>query len=147
MIRALISAVALLATLTTAAVAQNTEAIKARQGILESFGKAAKAPGLMIKGEEDFDLEKIKAALKLFQAKAGQLPALFPEDSKQGEKTEALPIIWAEKKDFEDRFPKLVAAAKEAETGITDEDTFAEMWPKVVSNCGGCHKKFRKPKE
>ncbi len=26
-----------------------------------------------------------------------------------------------------------------------DEATFKAEWPKVVSNCGGCHKEYRKP--
>ena len=49
--------------------------------------------------------------------------------------------------DFEGRFPKLADAAKAAESEITDEETFPDGWKKVVSNCGGCHKKFRKPHE
>lgn len=131
----------------TAALAQNVDIIKERKGHYEAMGKAAKPTGKMLKGEEDFDLGKVQAAAKLFQEKAAILPKLFPDDSKTGGDTEALPAIWDNKADFEDRFKKLAAAAKASETSITDEDTFGEEWPKVMSNCGGCHKKYREDKK
>ena len=129
------------------ALAQNTAVIKERQSLLEAMGKAAKDPGMMMKGEEDFDLAKIKGSLKVYQNNASKLGELFPDDSKTGEKTEALPVIWDEKKDFTDRFLKLVADAKAADGAITDAATFEGEWPKVMGNCSSCHKKYRKPKE
>jgi cytochrome c556 len=128
----------------TAVLAQNTAVIKERQDHLEAMGKAAKEPGKMFKGEEDFDLDKVKAALARFQEKGALLPRLFPDDSKTGEDTEALPAIWENKADFEGRYPKLVEAAKAAATAITDEVTFQDEWPKVMDNCKECHKKYRK---
>jgi cytochrome c556 len=130
----------------TAVAAQNLTVIKERQDLLEAIGKAVKQPGAAFRGEDTFDLAKVQAALKIIQTNAAKLPDLFPDDSKTGEDTEALPIIWQEKKDFADRYPKLVADAKAAETSITDEVSFQEVWPKLMGNCSGCHKKFRKPK-
>src|SRR3990172_7028171 len=68
----------------------------------------------------------IKERQKLYesQGNAGKLPKLFPDDSKTGGDTEALPAIWENKKDFEERFLKLADAAKAAETAISDEATF-----------------------
>lgn len=131
----------------TAAAAQNLAVIKERQGHLKKMGDAVKPVGAMYKGEADFDLAKVQAALKVMQEKAALLPALFPDDSKTGEDTEALPKIWEEKTDLESRFKKLGEAAKAAEASITDEETFPDTWKEVVGNCSGCHKKFRKPKE
>jgi cytochrome c556 len=130
----------------TAVVAQNTTVIKERQDHLEKMGDATKAPRAMFKGEEDFDLAKVQAALKVIQEKTAILPTLFPDDSKTGNDTEALPIIWDEKADFEDRFKKLNAAAKAAEASITDEASFPDTWKEVMGNCSACHKKFHKPK-
>jgi cytochrome c556 len=130
----------------TAVSAQNVAVIKERQDHLKSIGDAVKPVGAMYKGEADFDLAKVQAALKVMQEKAPLLPALFPDDSKTGEDTEALPIIWDEKADFESRFKKLGDAAKAAEASITDEETFPDTWKEVMGNCSGCHKKFRKPK-
>jgi cytochrome c556 len=129
------------------ALAQNAAVIKERKDAFKAMGDAAKPTGAMLKGEADFDLAAIKNAIKVYQEKAAILPKLFPDDSKEGEKTEALPAIWENKADFEGRFAKLAEMAKAAETSITDADTFAEEWPKVMGNCGGCHKKYRKPKD
>jgi cytochrome c556 len=133
--------------LPVSALAQNAAVIKERKEAFKAMGDAAKPTGAMLKGEADFDLAAIKNAIKVYQEKAAILPKLFPDDSKEGEKTEALPVIWENKADFEGRFAKLAEMAKAAETSITDADTFAEEWPKVMGNCGGCHKKYRKPKD
>jgi cytochrome c556 len=133
--------------LPVSALAQNAAVIKERKDAFKAMGDAAKPTGAMLKGEADFDLAAIKNAIKVYQEKAAILPKLFPDDSKEGEKTEALPAIWENKADFEGRFAKLAEMAMAAETSITDADTFAEEWPKVMGNCGGCHKKYRKPKD
>ena len=140
-----IAAVSLLAV--TAALAQNVAVIKQRQDHLEGMGKAVKEPVKMFKGEAEFELAKVQAALKVIQEKAALLPPLFPDDSKAGEDTEALPAIWANKADVESRFKKLGVDAKKAEAGITDEETFPALFKDVMGNCGGCHKKYRKEKE
>jgi len=131
----------------SAVAAQNVSIIKERKKHYEVMGKSVKEPTAMYKGEEEFDLAKVQAALKVIQEKAAILPKLFPDDAKTGAETEALPIIWEEKADFEGRFPKLADAAKAAESAITDEETFPDAWKDVMGNCGGCHKKFRKPKD
>ncbi len=138
---------AAVATLATVALAQNVAVIKERQDHLEAMGKAVGKVGKMFKGEDDFDLGKVQETLKLIQDKVAVLPKLFPDDSKTGEDTEALPAIWESKKDFEDRFAKLADAAKAASVAITDEQNFVDEWPKVVDNCKECHKKYRKPKD
>ncbi len=139
-------AVAAFALGATAVAAQNVTVIKERQDHLKKMGDAAKPVNAMFKGEADFDLAKVQAALKVMQEKTAILPTLFPDDSKTGEKTEALPIIWEEKADFESRFKKLGDAAKAAEASIKDEETFPDTWKELMGNCSGCHKKFRKPK-
>jgi cytochrome c556 len=146
MLRAVLVAATLLA-VPSFAFAQNTAVIKERQANFKAMADAAKPTGAMLKGEADFDLAAVKNAIKVFQDKAPLQSKLFPDDSKEGEKTEALPVIWENKADFEERFVKLAAAAKAADASITDADTFEAEWPKVMGNCGGCHKKYRKPKD
>lgn len=138
-----LSVLTLLAVAATAVFAQNVAVIKERKAALKAMGDATKEPGKMLKGEMPFDLAKVKVALKTYQEKAPLLPDMFPEDSKKGEDTEALPKIWQNKKDFSDRFMKLAADAKAAEPAITDEISFTEEFPKVVGSCGGCHKQYR----
>ncbi|OYW54990.1 MAG: hypothetical protein B7Y80_09070 [Hyphomicrobium sp. 32-62-53] len=146
MLRAALLAASLLA-VPTLALAQNADVIKERKANFKAMADAAKPTGAMMKGEADFDLAAVKNAIKVFQEKAALQGKLFPDNSKEGEKTEALPAIWENKADFEERFVKLAEAAKAADASITDEDTFGAEWPKVMGNCGSCHKKYRKPKD
>lgn len=121
----------------SAAIGQRKEAFKAMAG-------AAKEPGGMIKGDIKFDAAKVMAALATYKAQATKLKDLFPEDSKTGE-TDALPVIWTKKADFVGRFDKFIADATAAEAAIKDEASFKAEWPKVMGNCGGCHKEYKKP--
>jgi len=146
MLRAALIAVSLLV-LPTMAHSQNVDVIKERKANFKAMGDAAKPTGAMMKGEAEFDIAAVKNAIKVYQEKAAIQAKLFPDDSKEGEKTEALPVIWDNKADFEDRFVKLAEAATAADASITDADTFAAEWPKVMGNCGSCHKKYRKPKD
>ncbi len=131
----------------SAALAQNLSVIKERQNHLEAMGKAVKEPVKMFKGDAGFDLAKVQAALKVIQEKAAVLPKLFPDDSKEGEDTEALAAIWENKEDFERRFKKLGDDARAASTAITDKVTFQAQFKDLMGNCGGCHKKYREDKD
>ena len=121
----------------SAAIGQRKEAFKAMAG-------AAKAPGAMIKGETKFELAPVQAALAAYQEQSVKLKALFPDDSKTGD-TAVLPVAFEKKADVMARFDKLAADAKTAAGAIKDEASFKAEWPKVMSNCGSCHKEYRKP--
>lgn len=122
--------------------AQST-AIAERKDILKGFGAAARDPGAMLKGEAAFDLAKVQNFLKVLQDGAPKLKALFPADSKSGAETKALPAIWDNQADVFARFDKLAADAKAAEAVIKDEASFKAELPKVLGNCGGCHRQYR----
>lgn len=126
--------------------AQNVEVIKERKALLKEMGKATKDPGAMLKQEVPFDLAAVKAALATYKANAPKIAKLFPDDSKTGGETEALPALWDNKDDVAKRFEKLAADAAAAEGKITDEFSFQEEFPKVAGNCGGCHKQYREKK-
>ncbi len=149
MLRAILPAIAFAALTATAfapAHAQNLEVIKERKALLKEMGKATKDPGAMLKQEVPFDLAAVKAALATYKANAPKIAKLFPDDSKTGGETEALPAIWDNKADVTKRYEKLAADATAAEGTITDEISFLEEFPKVVGNCGGCHKQYREKK-
>ena len=143
MIRA-VSIVAALAVGVTAVYAQSA-AIGQRKEILKSFGAAMKAPGAMAKGEAPFELAKVQASLKTLSEGAPKLEMLFPDDSKTGGETQALPVIWEKKAEFTGLFKKLAADATAASAAIKDEASFKTEWPKIGANCGTCHKTFRQP--
>ncbi len=77
-----------------AVLAQNLGVIKERQGTMGRAGDATGVLDKMIKGEQPFDLAKVQAALQTYVDVAKTMPTLFPDDSKTGGKTEALPLIW-----------------------------------------------------
>ena len=122
--------------------AQST-AIAERKDILKGFGAAAREPRAMLKGEAAFDLAKVQNFLKVLQDGSPKLKALFPADSKSGGETKALPAIWDNQADFSGRFDKMAADAKAAAAAIKDEASFKTELPKVLGNCGGCHRQYR----
>jgi cytochrome c556 len=142
-----VSLVAALAVGGTFAYAQNLNVIKERKESMKAVGGAAGVGGKMMKGEEKFDLAKVQASLKTYQEQAAKQKALYPDDSKTGGETEALPAVFDKKADFLARLDKFASDAKAGAAAIKDEASFKTEWPKVMANCGGCHKEYRKPKQ
>ncbi len=127
----------------SAAAAQNIDAIVARQTIYKGFGETTKPIGQMLKGDIPFNAATVKEALTVYATGAKKLPGLFPDDSKTGHDTAALPGIWEHKDDFNGRFTKLAADSEAAVASITDQASFAATMPKIVGQCGACHKEYR----
>lgn len=143
--RLMITAAALLAAGTTAAISQNAGVISQRIDVMKGAGAAAKSSGAMMRGEAPFDLAKVQAALKTYGEAAAKMPTLFPDDSKTGGDTKALAIVWEKKDDFKAGWTKFAGDIAAATVAIKDEATFKAEWPKLMSNCGGCHKVFHEP--
>jgi cytochrome c556 len=143
--RRIVGGFVLLALGTAVAQAQGAAAIKQRQDLMKGQAEALKAPTAMMKGEAPFDLAKVQASLKSLQDTAVKLKPLWPEDSKTGGNTRALPAIWTGMKDFLEWFDGLAGDAKAAAEAIKDEASFKTEWPKVVDYCGSCHKDYRAP--
>ena len=142
--RIVIAAAAILAVGTSAALSQSA-AIGQRKDLMKSVGGAAKEPGAMMRGESPFDLAKVQASLKVYSDAAKKAVDLFPEDSKTGGDTTVVPAIWEKKAEFNAIFTKWGADSDAAGAAIKDEASFKTEWPKVMSNCGTCHKAFRVP--
>ena len=70
----------------------------------------------------------------------------FPENTKEGFKTEALPSIWENKDEFNALMKKasndMIKLAKVIETA---EDLRAAQKKLMWSNCSACHSRFRAP--
>ena len=137
-------AVAAVALGVTAVMAQQ-DPIAARKAIMKANGQAAGIGSKMVKGEEPFALDKAKKVFATYQDVA-KAHALFPENSKTGGDTAALPAIWQNKADFEARLTKLANEAKAAEAATKDLDTFKAQFAEVQKNCGGCHETYRQKK-
>jgi len=143
MIVRIVLASAAVALAATAVVAQQQDPIAARKAIMKANGQQAQLATKMNKGEEPFTVEKGKKVFATFQDVA-KAHALFPETSKTGGDTAALPAIWENKADFEARLTKLATDAKAAEAQVKDLDSFKAQFTEVAKNCGGCHQTYRK---
>ncbi len=139
------AAVAALAVGATFAYAQNLDVIKQRKDSMKAVGGAAGAVAKIMKGEAAFDLATVQKSLATYQAEAAKQKGLFADDSKAGGETTALPKIWEAKADFFARMDKFASDAKATAVAIKDEASLKAEWPKVMSNCGGCHKDYRVP--
>ncbi len=69
---------------------------------------------------------------------------LFPENSKEGFKTEALPIIWEEKDAFNSLMQKSADDMIKLTSIIEDADDIRGTLGKLMwANCKACHSKYR----
>ena len=135
------------ATVLGPASAQNLDVIKERKETFKTFLPHVKVGRAMVRGEADFDLDKAKASLAGIAEVAPKLKTMFPDDSKEGGETAALPAIWEKKDDFVGRFDKLAADATAASGSISDAESFKTAWGEVLGNCGACHKAYRVEKK
>src|SRR5262245_59438964 len=135
MLRVVVGA-ALLTVGASVVLAQNTSVIKQRKELMKANAEATKAPTAMMKGEAPFDLAKVHASLKTFQENSAKLKGLWPEDSKSGGDTRALPAIWKNTKDYLDWFDGFAKDSKAALASIKDEASFKTQWTKGVE-CRG----------
>lgn len=135
--------VAMLAFGATALVAQG-DPIAARKALMKANGDQSKIATDMLEAKQPFDLGAAKKVLATFVEAGEKAPALFPDNSKSGGDTAALPAIWENKADFTARLAKLASDSKAAMDSTKDLDSFKIQITEVRKNCGGCHQTYRK---
>ena len=128
------------------AVAAQSDPIAARRAHMKEVGAQTKTGSGMAKGEIPYDQKKAEGVFAAYVKAATDLPTLFPDTSKIGGDTAALPAIWANKADFDSKAAKFAADAKQAQTQVKDLDTFKASFSGVTKNCGGCHETYRAKK-
>ena len=117
------------------------EIIKGRKSLFsKNYSTAKKVQTLASKG----DFEKAKSLMIEMSENYKILIDYFPENTKEGFKTEALPIIWEEKENFNNLMNKASKNMIELASVIEDADDIRGtlgmlMW----SNCKSCHTKYR----
>jgi len=118
------------------------ELIKGRKAIFsKNYSTAKKVQTFASKG----DFEKAKNLMIEMSENYKSLLEYFPENSKEGFKTEALPAIWENKDEFNNLMTKssndMMQLTKIIETSDDIKGTLGKlMW----ANCKACHSKFRK---
>jgi cytochrome c556 len=122
------------------AVAAQGDAIAERKKLMKQNSKHTKGISAMVKGEAPFDGGAVNAAFTQWSQTAAQLPKLFPDNSKSGGETRALPKIWTDRKGFDAR---IAAFAKAAAARPKDLDGLKKAFPAVSKACGDCHEGYR----
>jgi cytochrome c556 len=135
--------VAVLAFGATALVAQ-TDPIAARKALMKTNGDQNRVATEMLEGKRPFNLDEAKKVFVVFAEAGEKAPALFPDNSKTGGDTAALPPVWENKADFNAKLAKFASESKAAGDATKDLDTFKVQITEVRKNCGGCHQTYRK---
>ena len=130
--------------LTFSANAQTVEEIiKGRKALFsKNYSTAKRVQALASKGEFD----KAKSLMIKMSENYKTLIEYFPDNSKEGFKTEAKPLIWENKKEFNDLMKKSSDDMIKLTSLIEDsEDIRATLTQMMWSNCKACHSRFRAP--
>jgi len=117
--------------------------IKSRKALFsKNYQTAKRVQSLSANGE----FEKVKELMIEMSNNYLNLLELFPDNTKEGFKTEALPIIWDDKENFNLLMQKssddMIKLTSVIETTDNVKGTIGKlMW----GNCKACHSKYRKP--
>ena len=119
------------------------EIIKGRKAMFSENYQNAKKISILLKSKK---IEEAKPLMKKISDNYIKLLDYFPENTKEGFKTEALPSIWENKDEFNALMQKasddMLKLAKAIDTAENLQAVQKElMW----SNCSACHSKFRAP--
>ena len=119
------------------------EIIKGRKALFsKNYSTAKRVQALASKGEFD----KVKSLMIKMSENYKTLIEYFPDNSKEGFKTEALPLIWENKKEFNDLMKKASNDMVKLSSLFEDaDDVRATLTQMMWSNCKACHSKFRAP--
>ena len=119
------------------------EIIKGRKAMFSENYQNAKRISILLKSKK---IEEAKPLMKKISENYKKLLDYFPENTKEGFKTEALPSIW----DNKDEFNALMQKASDdmikiAQAIETTDDLKAVQKELMWSNCSACHNRFRAP--
>ena len=117
--------------------------IKNRQALFsKNYNTAKKVQSLSSNG----DFDEAKELMLEMSENYITLKEMFPENTKEGFKTEALPLIWEEKDKFNSLMEKTSNDMVQLVSIIENEDDISGTLKKLMwSNCKACHSKYRIP--
>ena len=117
------------------------EIIKGRKAMFSENYQNAKQISILLKQKKT---EEAKPLMKKISDNYLKLLDYFPDNTKEGFKTEALPSIWENKDEFNALMQKasgdMIKLAKAIDTA---EDLRAAQKELMWSNCSACHNRFR----
>ena len=119
------------------------EIIKGRKALFsKNYSTAKRVQALSSKG----DFDRAKELMIEMSENYKTLLGLFPENTKEGFKTESLPRIWEEKDAFNALMQKSSDNMIKLTSVIEDSDDIrATLREFMWSSCKACHSKYRMP--
>ena len=119
------------------------EIIKGRKALFsKNYSTAKRVQTFASKGEFD----KAKTLMLEMSENYKTLIEYFPDNTKEGFKTEALPSIWENKKEFNNLMKKASDDMIKLASLFEDTDDVSAVLREMMwSNCKACHSKFRAP--
>jgi cytochrome c556 len=117
------------------------EIIKSRKALFsKNYNTAKKVQSLSSNG----DFDEAKTLMLEMSENYKKLKEMFPDNSKEGFKTESLPIIWDEKDAFNALMQKASDDMIKLTSLIEETDNVKGAIGKLMwSNCKACHSKYR----
>ena len=120
--------------------------VKERMMLMKDISKSMKEIAAMMKGEVDYDSEKMSSLASIIASKGGeQITKLFPNGSLD-ETTEALPSIWQDWAKFKAVSGQLEITANELKAMSGNQFDAMDPFQKLAQTCGACHRSFRQKK-
>ena len=117
--------------------------IKGRKAIFSNNAKLAKRVNILLK---NFEVEEAEPIILEMSKNYENLLNYFPENSKEGYGTEALPIIWEEKDAFNALMQKAADDMLQLAKVMEEVDDIQATYKKLMwANCNACHSRYRKP--
>ena len=117
------------------------EIIKGRKAMFSENYQNGKKISILLKQKK---IEEAKPLIKKISDNYIKLLDYFPDNTKEGFKTEALPSIWENKDEFNALMQKasddMIKLAKAIDTA---EDLRAAQKELMWNNCSACHNRFR----
>jgi cytochrome c556 len=117
------------------------EIIKGRKAMFSENYQNGKKISILLKQKK---IEEAKPLIKKISDNYIKLLDYFPDNTKEGFKTEALPSIWENKDEFNALMQKasddMIKLAKAIDTA---EDLRAVQKDLMWNNCSACHNRFR----
>ena len=119
------------------------EIIKGRKALFsKNYSTAKRVQTFASEGE----FEKAKTLMLEMSENYKTLIEYFPDNTKEGFKTEALPSIWENKKEFNNLMKKASDDMIKLASLFEDADDVSAVLREMMwSNCKACHSKFRAP--
>ena len=120
--------------------------IAARQEAMKGQGGAMRTLTPIVRGEQPWNQAAVVQAATTLNNTAKVIPSVFPAGTGPDKgKTDALPVIWQNKADFDAKAKALEEASSRllqlAQAG--DEAGAKAQFPNVGRACGGCHETYR----